>query len=87
MLKFAFLEVYTYTPYQWALVIHPWGDHCHLGVEHSPCLSVGCCPHVLGCAGGGARCLLWFQCDGLSVVVGIRVGGGSSLIQSVGIHS
>ena len=41
----------------------------------------GCrCPCTLvGGVGGGARRLSWFRCDGLGVVVGVRMGGGSSL--------
>ena len=45
---------------------------CHLGV--------GRCPRALeGCAGGGARCPSWFHCDGLGMVVGVHMGGGSLL--------
>ena len=52
------------------LVIHV--GSCHLGVGHRP--------HALdGCAGGGARRLSWFQCDGLGMVVGVCVGGELSL--------
>ena len=45
------------------------GDRCHPGVGRRP-------RALEGCAGGGARRPLWFHCDGLGVVVGIRVGGG-----------
>ena len=45
---------------------------CHLGVGHCPCA-------LEGCAGGGARRLSWFHCDGLGMVVGVCVGGGSLL--------
>ena len=56
------------------------GDRCHPGVGRRRCLLVGRHPHALeGCAGGGGRCPSWFQHDGLSMVVGVRVGGGSSL--------
>ena len=55
----------------WGIVV--MGGHCH-------CLLVGRHPCVLeGCARGGARRPSWFQCDGLRVVVGVRVGGGLSL--------
>ena len=56
------------------------GDRCHPEVGHRPCLLVGRRPRALeGCAGGGARRPSWFQRVGLSVVVGVRMGGGSSL--------
>ena len=56
------------------------GDHCHPVVGRRCCLLVGHRLCVLeGCAGGGARRPSWFQRDGLSVVVGIGMGGGSSL--------
>ena len=56
------------------------GDRCHLGVVHRPCLLVGRRLRALeGCAGGGAHHPSWFQRVGLSMVVGVRVGGGSSL--------
>ena len=45
---------------------------CHPGVGRRP-------RALEGCAGGGARRPSWFHCDGLGVVVGVRVGGGSSL--------
>ena len=55
----------------------PRGLIVHVGSCH---LGVGRRPRVLeGCAGGGARCLSWFQCDGLGMVVGVHMGGGSSL--------
>ena len=54
------------------------GECCHPGVGHRRCLLVGRRPHALeGCTGGGACRLSWFQHDGLSVVVGVRMGGGS----------
>ena len=37
-------------------------------------------------AGGGAHHLLWFQHGGLSMVVGVRVGGESSLPVALVVH-
>ena len=39
-----------------------------------------------GCAGGGACRLSSFQCGGLSVVVGVRVGGGLLLPMALVVH-
>ena len=68
----------------------PWGVVVSKGARrswgivvmggHRRCLLVGRHPRVLeGCACGGARRPSWFQRDGLRVVVGVRMGGGSSL--------
>ena len=50
---------------------HGWASSLSVGGASSAC--------VEGCARGGARRPSWFARDRLSAVVGVRVGGGSSL--------